>query len=77
VGLNFDNRVNQPDSFVAGNLAIGQTITGAESTPLGDFTYCLSVNVRQDFSSPEEHTFCSLSPGTRTRLWGTMFFLAA
>ncbi|MBA3517705.1 MAG: transporter [Rhizobiales bacterium] len=60
------------DGFAA-NVALGQTITGAEATPFGQFTYYLSANL---FEPEEGSTFFSLTPGIRTRLAGDLFFLA-
>lgn len=61
------------DGFAA-NLALGQTITPADRVPLGQFTYYLSANVFQP--DGEARTFFSLTPGIRTRLVGSLFFLA-
>ena len=63
---------NGQDGFIA-NLALGQTITPPEATPLGQFTYYLSANL---FQPDKGATFFSLTPGIRTRVAGDLFFLA-
>ncbi len=60
------------DGFAA-NVALGQTITSADATPFGQFTYYLSANL---FVPEDGSTFFSLTPGIRTRLAGDLFFLA-
>lgn len=59
------------DGFTA-NVALGQTITPPEAMPIGQFTYYLSANV---FEPDGGDTFVSLTPGIRTRLVGSLFFL--
>jgi len=66
----FDNEDGY-DAFRV-NTAIGQTITSAENTPFGEFTYYLSGNLVE----PDEgDTFLSLTPGVRSRLYGNLFLL--
>jgi len=64
---------------LATNVALGQTLTQHESWPLGDFTYYLSANLRDNLSgSPGNtfaHTFFSLTPGFCTHL-GRDYYLA-
>jgi hypothetical protein len=62
-----------PESF-AMNVAIGQTISGHDNAPLGDFTYYVAGNWRE--FSGGGGTFLSVTPGVRTHLGGNLFALA-
>lgn len=65
-----------PDAVWVLNASIGQTVTCHDNTPLGDFTYYLAANLRQDLGATDDHTFVSFTPGIRTHLGNNYFFLA-
>jgi hypothetical protein len=64
-----------PDATLLTNIAIGQTITPHDATPFGDFAYYLAINMRNEFSSAEDHTFFTLAPGVRMHLGNNYFLL--
>jgi hypothetical protein len=66
-----------PDGAYIANLSLGQTLTHHEAAPLGDFTYYLAANLRQEFGeNSSDHTFLTLTPGIRTHLGRDWSFLA-
>lgn len=77
VPINDNARSLLPDAVLVGNLALGQTLTCHDAAPFGDFTYYVSLNVRRDLGTANEHTFLSITPGVRTHLGHNWYFLAA
>ena len=73
VDLPVDSRPDGRDATLIEELAIGQTVTPHDVPLLGDFTYYISSNVRQNIGS-NKTTFLSLTPGFRTHL-GHNFWL--
>ena len=68
VDIAVDHKRAADGDYVA-NLSVGQTIVRQEGAPLGDFTYFLATNWRQEFGErSSDHTFFSLTPGFRTSL---------
>jgi hypothetical protein len=65
-----------PDATFVAGLGPGQTLTRHEAAPLGDFTYFLVSNLRQDLGRGPETTFLSITPGFRTHLGKDFFFIA-
>jgi hypothetical protein len=65
-----------PDSEFIGAFAIGQTLTPHDFTPLGDFTYYLSVLERTTLDADSDRTIVTLTPGMRTHLGHNLFVLA-
>lgn len=70
------DRSAMPDTVYVANLAVGQTLSGHAAAPLGDFTYYLAVNLRQDLG-PDNNTFVSLTPGIRTYLGHNFYLMSA
>lgn len=68
---------NNSDTDMLYALAVGQTVTPHDFTPLGDFTYYLSVHGRSGIDGPDPHTFLYVGPGLRTHLGHNLFFLTA
>src|SRR5262249_26492782 len=68
-----DDFVTSNATFIY-NLSIGQTITPHDQKLLGDFTYYLAMNLRQNLGG-DVHTFFSFTPGIRAHIACDTFFL--
>jgi hypothetical protein len=74
--ISLDHKRTADEVYVA-NVALGQTLTRHDAALLGDFTYYVSANLRQEFGeNSSDHTFLTLTPGVRTNLPREWSFLA-
>jgi hypothetical protein len=68
VDIAVDHKKAADEVYVA-NLSLGQTLTRHDAAVLGDFTYYVAANFRQELGEhSSDHTFFTLTPGIRTQV---------
>ena len=65
-----------PDAVLRANLAVGTTLSSQGAAPLGNFTPYVSLNLYQNVGSGPDTTTFSVTPGIRTYLGWTTYFIS-